>query len=87
MRISRVQRPDSGGQNGMRSHDVEVRWFRLLSFATDGKVVDVERTPALLINGEPLCSRREAESAFKARQQWAIELQCSAQSIRVELDE
>ena len=85
MRISRVQRPDSGGQNGMRSHDVEVRWFRLLSFATDGKVVDV--TPALLINGEPLCSRREAESAFKARQQWAIELQCSAQSIRVELDE
>ena len=85
MRIAKVQRPDSGAQNNMRSHDVEVRWFRLLSFATDGQVVDV--TPALLINGEPLCSRREAESAFKARQQWAIELQCSAQSIRVELDE
>ena len=70
MRIVKVQRPDSGATNGMRSHDVEMRWFKLVSLHKGANVL-----------------RREAESAFKARRQWAIELQCSAQSIMVELDE
>jgi hypothetical protein len=61
MRIAKVQRPDSGGQNGMRSHDVEFRWFRLLSFVSDGRVVEIEKGTAILANGKEICQRHRED--------------------------
>jgi hypothetical protein len=69
-----VKRADSGFPSQTRPHEVEVRWFKLLSF-----------TPQP--GSHCITARREAESAFKAREQWAKELHCDPQTLTVELDE
>jgi hypothetical protein len=74
MRTATVLREDSNYPKG-RPHAVELRWFKLKTF------IPLTRST---IN---VSLRREAESAFAAREQWAIELKCSPMDLRVELDE
>ena len=70
-----VVRQDSSYPSGRR-HSVEISWFKLTSYP---KVELVERAK--------VPDRREAESAFKAREAWARELKCDPMDLHVELDE
>jgi len=70
-----VVRQDSSYPNGRR-HSVEISWFKLVKF-----IAPKEPTSVVVKH------RREAESAFKAREAWAHELKCDPMDVRVELDE